>query len=529
MARVAAKRLNGARLCLNAKLAAMSRIEVSNMTHPLPLQERPSPQVSCEPTTSMVPHWPIRLSLSCALLSGCLMTNDEYQALRMSILYADGDGYVSVEYPEEGGQDCDDTDPETRPGAEEVCDYKDNDCDGDVDEGVSTWYPDGDGDGYGDSSGLVTTCSPPADYVNRPGDCDDDEPTVNPGEEEICNDYLDNNCDGSDGGCGWDSEIGVAQADGVIEGAAFADGFAARAASSVDIDFDGHADLVVAAPESNSGAEAAGRVYLFHGPVSGTVTTEAADWELQGQDLSGGLGESVAAGSEPGDDHVMVLVSAREFTEGLVFEAPLSGDATPADAVSVLSAPEGSHVNELIFAGDLNTDTYGDALGSSGKDDTSATDAGTAWVFSGPLAQAGETITPSFSVYGEAEGDEFGTSAAGATDLDGDGIDDFIVGAPHSDRGGADSGTAYVFYDEVSSAADADASEDAFLGVAMGGSATSTRMGRQTTPWGSRATPRRAFRGLAWPVSCCRTSRGPSHQATVMSGSWGMPRMQAWA
>jgi len=85
----------------------------------------------------------------------------------------DADGYY-------GDVDCDDTDPDVNPGAEEICDDGiDNDCDGDTDTYDSTCYIDGDGDGYND-------------HV----DCDDSDPDVNPGAEEICTDGIDNDCDG---------------------------------------------------------------------------------------------------------------------------------------------------------------------------------------------------------------------------------------------------------------------------------------------------------------------------------------------
>ena len=95
-------------------------------------------------------------------------------------------------------QDCDDTDPSIHPGAEEVCDSVDQDCDGAVDEdaidGVP-WYSDGDGDGYGDPGVSVMSCAAPAGYTGDDTDCDDLDFAVNPGAAEVC-DGFDNNCDG---------------------------------------------------------------------------------------------------------------------------------------------------------------------------------------------------------------------------------------------------------------------------------------------------------------------------------------------
>ncbi len=93
----------------------------------------------------------------------------------------DGDGYDSAEL---GGTDCDDLDAAVNPGAVEVCDGKDNDCDGVSDDDAKskpTWYQDADADGWGDAGVSVVQCDQPSGYVDRPGDCDDTDASVYPG------------------------------------------------------------------------------------------------------------------------------------------------------------------------------------------------------------------------------------------------------------------------------------------------------------------------------------------------------------
>jgi hypothetical protein len=111
-------------------------------------------------------------------------------------LDADGDGYYTG-LGLGGDPDCDDANPDISPGETEVCDGIDNNCDDEVDESTaadaSTWYYDGDGDGYGLLEEALVACEAPADYADQAGDCDDGNPATAPGGSEYCND-IDDNC-----------------------------------------------------------------------------------------------------------------------------------------------------------------------------------------------------------------------------------------------------------------------------------------------------------------------------------------------
>jgi len=97
--------------------------------------------------------------------------------------------------------DCDDADPSIHPGALDICDGRDNNCNGEIDEGedlpgCTTYYRDHDEDGYGDMAHSKCLCGPSGDYTAHSGDdCDDERADVNPAAAEVC-DGVDNDCNG---------------------------------------------------------------------------------------------------------------------------------------------------------------------------------------------------------------------------------------------------------------------------------------------------------------------------------------------
>ncbi len=186
--------------------------------------------------------------------------------------------------------DCDDADPAVHPGAEEVCNGVDDDCDGVVDPPEMlppiTCYRDIDEDGWGIEDSTFESCACPEGYATQTGDCNDDDPTihpgatetwydgvdqdcageddfdadgdgwrvdedcddndpaVHPGAEEICGNGIDDDCDGLPGACGIDAEWDVTEARLEI----LSMNAAARASplgSVADVDGDGQPELAL--------------------------------------------------------------------------------------------------------------------------------------------------------------------------------------------------------------------------------------------------------------------------------------------
>jgi hypothetical protein len=105
-------------------------------------------------------------------------------------------GYVA------NANDCDDTNAAINTNAVEICDGLDNNCNGQIDDGLPQYiyFSDLDGDGFGGTGLAISTCSdtPLPGFSANNLDCDDNNAAVNPDATEVI-DGIDNNCDGSVG------------------------------------------------------------------------------------------------------------------------------------------------------------------------------------------------------------------------------------------------------------------------------------------------------------------------------------------
>ncbi|MBC8173959.1 MAG: T9SS type A sorting domain-containing protein [Chitinophagales bacterium] len=228
----------------------------------------------------------------------------------------DGDGYDYF-------SDCQDNVFAVNPGATEICNSYDDDCDGleDADdpsaEGLLTFYVDHDDDGYGDPTLFATGCTMPVTTVDNGDDCNDDDASINPAAEEVC-DGIDNDCDGdTDEGLTFDIWYADTDIDGYGDAASSTttcDGApagyvadntdcndgdasinpgAAEVCNSIDdncnIDIDEDIDLSIAITPS-------GEITVCYGTVvtlTGTAGFDSYQWYKNGSPISGATLASV--------------------------------------------------------------------------------------------------------------------------------------------------------------------------------------------------------------------------------------------
>lgn len=407
--------------------------------------------------------------------------------------------------------------------ATEHCNGLDDDCDGSVDEDATdatTWYTDMDRDGYGVEAVLSVACEAPAGAAEVAGDCDDTSASVHPGaDEDPCIDRVDQDCDGllvaaDTDGDGWDEcedcddarddvapgqlevcEDGLDQdcsgeniicglwgAMALADSALRLEGDGDSWAAGIDVGFahnlsgDGAAALLIGASHASEGTVEGGAAYVVSEVQDGAhVLGEAASAALLANNDGDILGFAVAdLGDADGDGYGTIGVGAPGVNGdvGAVYlvSGPWQGSRLASEADAVLSGRDGGDYAGYAVddAGDVDGDGFTDLAVGAATRLAGGGRAGEAYLVLGPprsmgLQDAHAVVEPAIT------GGYLGWRVAGAGDLDGDGLAELAIGWPRNDYwregGGAvivlsdPSGTVVVpdtgaaIYDDASAAA----------------------------------------------------------------------------
>jgi len=349
-------------------------------------------------------------------------------------------GHVSLD------GDCDDADAAVNPAAVEVCDQRDDDCDGTTDEGVTVQvWTDADADGHGAGDPYAGCLD--ATTATDGGDCDDADPDAYPGAPEVCGDGVDQDCEPGPAECDLEGERDQFTADITLLGQFTDDRAGSAVAALGDVDGDGVQDWGLGAPGAAFGGNARGRVVLYASDREGRLAEPEASVRIAGTtdyDFLGGA--LLALGDVDGDGADDFAIGAPGLGGGgglVTFTGPLAGTLTTSDAalrVESQSAFDGAGSGLWLTEADGDADSE---LWTSGPE-AAVGGAGRGGVWLLDPGATGSTTLQAIAlaeVSGTEDDAALGTGLA-TPDLDGDGVDDLVLGAPEADGG---RGRAYVF------------------------------------------------------------------------------------
>jgi hypothetical protein len=220
--------------------------------------------------------------------------------------------------------------------------------------------------------------------------------------------------------------------------------------SSGDVNGDGYSDVVVGAPYYDNGQTDQGRVYVYHGSVTGLSLTP--DWTAESDQEDPWFGWSVSAtGDVNGDGYSDVVVGACHYDNGqtdegraYVYHGSATGLSLTPDWTAESDQAGAAFGNWLSAAGDVNGDGYSDVIVGAPYYDNGQIDEGRAYVYHG--SETGLSLTPNWTAESDQSGAYFGTSVSAAGDVNGDGYSDVVVGALNYYNGQTNEGRAYVYH-----------------------------------------------------------------------------------
>ncbi|MFI5170965.1 MAG: FG-GAP-like repeat-containing protein [Chitinophagales bacterium] len=220
--------------------------------------------------------------------------------------------------------------------------------------------------------------------------------------------------------------------------------------SAGDVNADGYMDVVIGAWMYDYGEAGEGRIYIHHGSATGINITPQTTIELNQHNAN--FGRSVAcAGDINGDGYDDIIVGASGYNNGqsnegaaYIYLGSSTGINLVPNAIIESDQAQAEFGTSVASAGDINGDGYDDVIVGAPYFDNGQTDEGRAYVYLG--SSTGINTTPAIVLESNDAVAYFGYSVSGAGDINNDGYDDIIIGAHKYSDGIINSGKVFIYH-----------------------------------------------------------------------------------
>ncbi len=225
--------------------------------------------------------------------------------------------------------------------------------------------------------------------------------------------------------------------------------FGTTVASAGDVNGDGYFDIVISAERYSNGENQEGAAFVYYGSPTGLPATP--NWTGETNQTGAMVSGAATAGDVNGDGYSDLLIGSQHFSkfgasdEGAVFlyYGSAAGLSNTPDWTAESNQANAHFGASLSSAGDVNHDGFSDVIIGASQFTDSETNEGAAFIYFG--SSTGLSSAPNWRVESNQANAKFGASVSTVRDINGDGYDDVIVGAPGFPNGG-DVGEAFIYH-----------------------------------------------------------------------------------